>query len=211
MRLRGLTPSRKAVYFEIDDVPICINDSMTILAKKPGSPLIITKSIMRGDDDGTFYESDFVMGGEHARFVGFVIYTDGFYIWHVLENKLIPIRETEGYTFIPNTQMYRIDDINKRRGRLRFKCNKVSFDISRIIYYSKHEMFITIKPMGQSIILGQISFGTGIFTKTGIELAYGQIVNDGIVVMKNYHPMLELIGGECRELEDGDYDKVGIT
>ena len=210
MRLRGLTPSRKAVQFSIDDVPVCINDSMTILARKPGSPLIITKSIVRGDDNGTFYESDFVMGGERASFIGFVVYIDGFYIWHVLEDKFIPLRSTDGYTFVANTQMYRLDDINKRRGKLRFKCNKYSFDINKIIYFRDSEMFITVKPTGAPIILGQINFGTGIFVEN-IEIHYGQVLNDGIVVMKDFHPMLKLTDGEYRELEDSDYDKVGLT
>lgn len=209
MKLRGLTPNRKPVYFCIDDVPVCINDSMTILARKPNSPLIISKSIMRGDDSGDFFESDFVIGSM-GKFIGFVIYTDGFYIWNVFADKIIPIRKTDNYSFVQNTQMYKLDDINQRRGKLRFKCNRYSFDINKIIYYKKSEMFITVKPSGTPIILGQINFGTGIFVDN-IEIHYGQVLNDGIVVLNNYHPMLKLPGGKCRELEDSDYDKVGIT
>lgn len=211
MRLRGLTPTKKSVYFNISDVPICINDSMTILAKQKKSSQILTKSIMRGTDDGLFYESDFVMSKDKNGCVGFIVYIDGFYIWDANNNKLTPLRSTEGYSFVSNTQMYRIDEINKVRGKLRFKCGKVAFGIDRIIYYKDEEMFITVKSIGQPIITEEINFGTGIYIDGNIELSYGQIVNDGMVVMKKYHPMLQLANGEYRELEDSDYDKVGIT
>lgn len=210
MKLRGLTLNRKVVFFSVDDVPVCINDSMTILARKPNSPLIITKTIVRGDDNGDFFESDFVMGGDKAGFTGFVIYTDGFYIWHVAEDKLEPLRSTDRYAFVQNTQMYRLDEINKRRSKIRFRCNRYSFDISKIIYYKNSEMFITVRPSGTPIILGQINFGTGIFVGNA-EIHYGQVLNDGIVVMNDYHPMLQMTDGNCRELEDSDYDKMGIT
>lgn len=210
MRLRGLTPTKKPVYFDINDIPVCINDSMTILAKRKNSPQMLTKSIMRGSDDGMFYESDFVISKEKNGFVGFVVYTDGFYIWNANEESMIPLRSVEGYSFVSNTQMHRIEEINKRRGRLRFKCNKVAFGIDRIIYYKDREMFITIKPMGQTIIIDEVNFGTGIYTN-GIELAYGQVINDGMIIMNQYHPMLKLASGVCRELEDSDYEQVGIT
>lgn len=210
MRLRGLTPTKTPVYFDIKDIPMCINDSITILASKRNSPQILTRSIMRGSDDGTFYESDFVISKEKNGFIGFIVYIDGFYIWDANEDITIPLRSTDGYSFVPNTQMHRIDEINDKRGKLRFKCGKVSFGIDRIIYYKGREMFITIKPMGQTIIIDEVSFGTGIFVKQ-FELAYGQIINDGMIVMEKYHPMLKLANGECRELEESDYDKVGIT
>lgn len=210
MKLRGISNDRKPVYFDIKDVPVLLNDSTVVLTKRFNSPQIIAKSIMRGTDDNLLFESDFVMSITDRRLVGFVVYDDGFYIWDTMNDTLIPLRSVKDYVFVPNTQMYRLTDISGYRSRIRFKCGKRSFDIKRIIYSKGDELFITIMPSGSPIYISDTNFGTGIYVKN-IEVGYGQYVKYGTVVLHDYHPMLKLFDGTYKELEEEDYEELGIT
>lgn len=205
MKLRGLTLDRNVVCFNLSDVPVIINDSMLVLAKRKNSPILLSQSIARGSDDGKFFETDFVMSDSRHGVVGFVVYKDGFYIWDSQENILIPLRNTDGLRFIPNTQMHRVKEMEPFRSKIRFGSEGRRFGIDRIIYYSGSEIFITIKPSGPPIYMSSLKYGTGINVENK-ELLFGQVVDAGIIVMHDNHPMLKVSGGEIRELEVSDYD-----
>lgn len=204
MRLRALTLNREMVYFDIKDVPILINDTMFILASKENSPILLCKSIARGLDDLDIFETDFVMSINDKKVLGFIVYSDGFYIWHT-NGTLEPLRDIKKYEFYPNEQMYLVREMESSRSRIRFGVGTRRFGIDRIIYYDGDEIYISIKQSGPSINRNSVNYGTGVNTDVK-ELLYGQVLNNGEVVMNNYHPMLKLKDGTIRELEVSDYD-----
>lgn len=205
MKLRALTLARDVVEFSASDVPIAINDSMLVLARRPNSPILLTKSVVRGLDDGSLFETDFVLSDSRHGVVGFVIYKDGFYIWDAQTDVVIPLRNTDGLRFIPNTQMHRVREMEPLRSKIRFGSEGRRFSMDRIIYYKDNELFITVKPSGPPITFGSLKYGTGVNVEDK-ELLYGQVVESGKVVLHNYHPMLQMPGGRLRELEESDYD-----
>lgn len=204
MRLRALTLNREMVYFDIKDVPILINDTMFILASKENSPILLCKSITRGLDNLDIFETDFVMSIDDKKVLGFIVYSDGFYIWHT-NGTLEPLRDIKKYEFYPNEQMYLVREMESSRSRIRFGVGTRRFGIDRIIYYDGDEIYISIKQSGPSINRNSVNYGTGVNTDVK-ELLYGQVLNNGEVVMNNYHPMLKLKDGTIRELEVSDYD-----
>lgn len=205
MKLRALTIGRDVVTFSVADVPVAINDTMIVLARKKNSPILLTQSVARGVDSGEFYETDFVLSDDRHGVLGFVVYKDGFYIWDSQEDILIPLRNTDGLRFIPNTQMHRVREMEKYRSKIRFGSGGRRFSMDRIIYYKGDEVFITVKPSGPPINLSSLKYGTGI-NSDNRELLFGQVIEAGKIVMHDYHPMLQLPGGKLRELEVSDYD-----
>lgn len=205
MRLRALTLDRNIFEFSLSDVPVAINDTMLILANRNNSPILIAQSVVRGSDDGELFETDFVLSDSRHGVLGFVVYSDGFYIWDSQENIMIPLRNTDGLKFIPNTQMHRLKEMGKYRSKIRFGSDYRRFGIDRIVYFKEDELYITIKPSGPPISISSLKFGTGVISGNR-ELLYGQVTETGKIVMKNYHPMLKLPGGKVRELEVSDYE-----
>lgn len=210
MKLRGITYNRSAFEFGIEDVPVFINSQAVILARRYNSPILYAQSIARGDDAGLLFETDFVLDRHTSKFLGMVVYTDGFYIWSPLDYSLVPIRETDSYEFVPNTQMHKVRDMQGVRGRIRFGCATRRFNLDKIIYYKDEELLITIKPSGNAIRLDSVLYGTGL-NSDKLELLYGQVIPNGLVVMHEYHPMLKLPNGNIRELEEMDYDDLGSS
>ena len=210
MKLRGLTLDREIIYFDVTDVPVMLNDNMVILAKRKNSPIIVAQSVSRGSDDGKIFETDFVFSDSQPGVIGFVVYTDGFYIWSNQEDVLIPIRNTDGLRFVSNTQMHRVSEMLSRRSRIRFGSGSRRFYMDRIIYYKDDELFITIKSSGPPITLNSLRYGTGVNADVH-ELMYGQVLECGKIIMRDYHPMVELYDGNVRELEVSDYDYLGVA
>ena len=210
MKLRGITLDHEVVYFDISDVPVILNENMIVLTRREGSPIILAQSIARGTDNYEFFETDFVFKDGQIGVVGFVVYVDGFYIWSSQDGSVMPIRNIDGYRFVPNTQMHRISEMNEVRSKIRFGCGGRRFPIDRIIYYRDGELFITIKPCGTVIRLDSINPCTGLNTDRQ-ELMFGQVRPSGKVVLRDYHPMLELTDGTLRDLEESDYDELGVT
>ena len=204
MRLRALSTNRNIVYFNIKDVPILINDNMFILSAKNNSPILLFKSVARGLDDKDIFETDFVMSAETTRVVGFVIYIDGFYIWHT-DGTVEPLRDIDRYMFYPNEQMYLVKEMESYRSRIRFGSGSRRFGIDRIIYYNEDEMYVSIKQSGPPVNRHFVKYGTGVNIESK-ELLFGQVTSTGEIVLNKYHPMLKQADGTIRELEESDYE-----
>lgn len=204
MKFRAVTHNYELIYFTVADGPVAINDKSTILVNRPGSPMILSKSIMRGTDDGVF-ESDFVLRKEDITLVGFVVYIDGFYVWDYKRNNFIPLRDTSKFLFTENTRLYRIDSINKMRRSIRFFGGDRTFRLERIMYSKNGMLYVDVN--GDGVNISDVKLCTGIeYNHT--ELYYGQSVNNGTVEFHDYHPMLKMFNGEYRELEEDDYVNV---
>ena len=203
MRFRAVTHDYKLVYFGVEDAPVALNDKSSILVNRKNSPMIFSKSIMRGTDDGVF-ESDFVTRKEDMALVGFVIYRDGFYVWDYKRDNYIPLRDTSKFIFTENTRLYRIDDINSMRIPIRFIGAGRTFRLNRIMFSKNNMLFIEVKNSRGGVNIDEVRLCTGLEYRHS-ELYFGQPVSDGTIVLHDYHPMVHTINGEYREVEDADY------
>lgn len=205
MILRAQTLKNKTVYFGVEDAPVCINNRQTILCNKPNSPILLTNTIARGTDDKELFEFDFVCSKGDCKFIGYVVYTDGFYIWEPKTEKLTPIRDTSGYTFIENTRAYRIEEINNMRSAIRFNTNGKLFRLSRIMHADAQNIYIELKGCSGPVNIESVKMCTGV-GEGRKELSYGEFLKDGVIELHQYHPMVKLVDGSYRELESEDYE-----
>ena len=208
MIFRAVTIQGKLHYFDIADAPVSINDKYSIFIRKFGSPIVYTKSIVRGTDDKKFCETDFVMNLDN-KFIGYVIYIDGFYVYHAKTGVKERITDSSKYIFVSNTMRYRIDELSEIRSPINFVCDNRMFKLSRIMYANEDELFIDLKQTRKPTYIDEVKLCTGIMTEEG-ELYFGQVLEQGIVVMYNNQPMLKQFNGICRELEMRDYE-LGVT
>ena len=206
MRFRAVTHDHKLIYFGVEDAPVAINDKSSILVNRKNSPMILSKSIVRGTDDGVF-ESDFVTWKKDMTLVGFVVYRDGFYVWDYKRDNYIPLRDTSAFIFTENMRLYRMDDINNMRVPIRFYGGGRTFRLNRIMYSKDNMLFVEVRNNRGGVNIKDVKLCTGLeFGHT--ELYFGQSVNDGTIVLHDYHPMVETFNGEYREVEDSDYVNV---
>jgi hypothetical protein len=204
MILRAQTLQNKTVYFGVEDAPVCINNKQTILCNKPNSPILLTKTIARGTDSKELFEFDFVCSKGDCKFLGYVVYTDGFYIWNPKSQQLTPIRDASGFTFVENTRAYRVDDINAMRSSIRFSSGDRLFRLSRIMYSDRENVYIELKGCSGPVAINSIKMCTGVGADRK-ELSFDQYLPDGVIKLNNYHPMVKLADGTFRELESEDY------
>lgn len=205
MILRAQTLQNKTVYFGVEDAPVCINNRQTILCNKPNSPILLTKTIVRGVFPKEFFEFDFVCRKSDTKFIGYVVYTDGFYIWSPKTQELTPIRDTSDLLFVENTRTYRIDEINALRSSIRFSTGDRLFRLSRIMYSDRKNVYVELKGSTGPVDINSIKMCTGV-GKGRNELSYGQYLKDGVIELHDYHPMVLLADGTYRELESEDYE-----
>lgn len=199
MILRAVNLKDEFVYFQLTDIPVSINDKQTILVCRENSPILKSFTIARGLDDKSLFEFDFVVERETNKFIGFIVYVDGFYAWNTVGNKLIPLWELDNFDIYQNSKSYLLSDIMNVRSPIQFNSNGKTYNLKRIMYGDKNKINVTIKIKGNSIATDSVSLCTGI-KRENTELAFGDKINDGIVTLHNYHPMLN-VNGTFKELE----------
>lgn len=207
MKLRGLSLSGDLVIFDVKDVPARINDKMTVLTGRPNSPIILTHTIVRGLDDESLFESDYVVD-ENGSVIGMVIYSAGFKIWDGKES-ITDLSLYDNISFQANKNAYKISEMESLRDRISFNSNGHQFVLSRIIFCSEGDtLWIGVKSPSSYVSLKDTRYCTGV---RGPEREYyfGQKVKGGIVEMHDYKPMLRLPNGSYEILKEESYADVG--
>lgn len=202
MIFRAITVENKPFYFNITDGPISINDKYTILIRRPGTPLLYSKSIMRGVKSKEFFESDFVLD-RNTKFIGYVIYKDGFYLYNAKTNLCDRIIDSSKYIFAANIMQYKIGDIAEERSPINFVHAGRQFKFNRIMYADDNELYIDLKPTRRPALLEEIQICTG-QDCDGVEYYFGESLKDGVVELHNNQPMVRLFNNTYRELKRGD-------
>ena len=205
MRLRAITKNRQKYYFEIKDCPVYLNDKIVALMNKPGSPLLLANSIARGLDDEDIFEFDYVLDKDSRKFLGYIVYTTEFCIYHVEKGTLVPMRGIDNYTVLSNTVLSDVDKLEEVRSPLRFKCDSNSFGFRRIIYFHNNYLYTDIKHLNSFVDMNNIQFLTGL-KKGRKEIPFGKKVPDGEIVLNDFHPMVKKHNNTFRELEAKDYE-----
>lgn len=204
MILRAQTLNNEMVYFGVEDAPVCLNNRQSILCNRPNSPIINTRTIARGTEDKLMFEFDFVCRKDNNTLIGYVVYTDGFYIYEHNTGKLIPIRDTSNISFVNNEKLYKFDEISNVRTDIRFSNGNRKFRLNRIMYSDRESLYIELKGYTGPVPIESVHMCTGV-GEDRKELFYGQYLRDGVVSLHEYHPMVRLANGEYRELEVSDY------
>lgn len=205
MIFRAVTVENKPFYFNITDAPVSINDKLSILIRRPGTPLLYSKSIMRGVKSKEFFESDFVLSKEN-KFLGYVIYKDGFYVYNANTNLCDRIIDSTKYIFAANIMQYRIGNIANERSPINFVHEGRQFKLNRIMFADDKELYIDLKQTRRPAILDEIKICTG-QDCNGVEFYFGQSLKDGVVELYNNQPMIRMFNNEFREIEKGDYNE----
>lgn len=207
MLLRAITLKREPYPFELKDCPIFINDSIVALTNKPGSPLLQAKTIMRGDDETGVFESDFVFRKDTFKLVGYVVYVDRFYILDYKTYELTPLDENamQTYDFSSNLQSADIVQINKARSYILFRIENITFRINSLIRVVSDKYLYLSRKNTDKLDLSTLAFCTGL-KRNGNDLCFGDLMQDGVIVLHNFKPMVRLHSGRYRDLMEGEYD-----
>lgn len=208
MKLRAITLNSEVLDFDISDAPVNINDKLSILLRRPGSPIFYTKSIARGDDTGTIYETDFVIDKDN-RFKGFVVYKDAFYMYNFREKKLTPIENMDDFTYMTNNARYKLEELSEVRSVINFAYDNHMYKLNRIMYADDRELYVDLKSTRKPVITSEVKLCTGLGLP-GMEFYFGQYLADGQIVLHNLKPMVRMYNGVYREIkEGGDYEQLG--
>ena len=211
MRLRAITVEGKFYYFDFKDCPVDINGKLTVLINKPNSPLLLSRTISRGtavEVDGEWvevFETDFVSLKPSLKFLGFVIYKDGFCIYNRHTGDMTPLRNVENYIIGQNLLQYKLDEIKGIRSCIRLHYNGLLFRLNRIMFAKDNELFIDLKSSRMHIKLDEVNMCTGI-ERGKTEVYYGQALGSAIVELHDFHPMLKLSDGSYREITEEDFE-----
>ena len=111
MILRAVSLKDEFVYFHLTDIPVSINDKQLVLVKYENSPILKSFTVARGLDDKSIFEFDFVVEKKTNKFIGFIVYRDGFYAWNSARNTLIPLWELDDFDVYSNSKSYLLSDI----------------------------------------------------------------------------------------------------
>ena len=204
MRFRGLTLHSRPYEFSIKDCPTQLNDKMTALSNKPGAPLLHTRTLSRVSDDYVVREYDMVYETSTKRFIGFVIYKNGFCVLVKETGEIIPLSELENFSLCGNESISIITELSRSSQTIRWKSGNDTFSIYDMLKIVDNCVFcctLLTKP----IDINSALLCTGL-TKNGIHICFGDIMADGIVTLHNYKPMVKIGKNKYRELLEGEYD-----
>jgi len=180
------------IDFTIADCPILVQSAVVALSAIDNSRLLRYQTIVRGDESSNIFEGDIILNNETNEKLGIVTYKKGF-----------KMQNTEGaLKNIPGRDHIKIEEgnketinllRNKNRSPLRFcalgkvfSIPAISYSLAGQIYFKYNKGFIAIKP-------DQVRHSTG-FNFNGVELAFGDEYNGGVIVLHNLQPAVK-----CRE------------
>lgn len=199
MHLRAVSVSGDFVYFSITDCPVIINERAVILLNRPNSPILQLRSIARGTDDDKMFEGDFVLDCQY-NVVGYVVYNKGFKV-STPKGELIPFKEDFKVLFNATTQLS--NEVKSNKSMLTFVFEDTSFTLHSIVTCDRDVGYLFSKNL-KSIDLSNVKFATG-FKFNGRDLCYGDVMEDGVIVLHELHPMVKTQSG-FRELRSDEYD-----
>lgn len=205
MRIRGTTKTGEKYCFSMSDCPVCINDRVVALVAKSNSPLLLLNSIVRGLDDKDIFEYDYVSCSKTRKFIGYVVYIDGFYAFNPKTKECTPLGELEDFIVLPNNTRTCMTELEELRSPIRLISNGDVFSFKRCIYYDNDVIYTDLAKLTKLANRNSISFLTGL-EKGGKVLPFDKMVSDGVVTLNNYRPMVRLHNGDYREVCDEDYE-----
>lgn len=200
MRLRAVSLKGEFVHFKMSDCPVILSDKTVVLLNRPNSPILQLRSIARGLDDESLFETDFVLDGKD-NLLGYVVYDKGFKIYNPKTNDVEPF--PEDFKVLPNATVNTIPDTKYQNRVIWFVGKDTPFGIQSIVVAEGDTGYVFSKNL-KSIDLSNVKFTTG-YRKNNTEICFGDQLSDGYVVMHDNHPMVKTKQG-FRELRRDEYD-----
>ena len=198
MRLRGITIQGKPYLISLEDCPVIINGSTVALVNKPMSPLLKANSIVLGNEETGLFEGDFIIDSKTHKLIGNIIYDKGFKILLLNNNGIINISEIGPYYTMVNSNKNGLDKLSEVKSELRFKVNDFTFTIDKLVRVD-NGMATIYSQLLRKIPVNNIKICTGIIIDKQ-HVAYGDILQGGIVVCHENMPMIKTLEGSYKEI-----------
>ena len=154
--LKAASVSGSWVQFTLQDLPVPISDSQFILMSKPQSPILLLKTVRRGDTETGLYEGDVISFNNQEWLIcyerGFYAINSHFVIMHF--NNLTDWK-------LVGTNTTKMSDINlKLKSRHMFKYRNCYFRLNDIV--SAVDDKLILKTFADPIDISEISQECGI-------------------------------------------------
>ncbi len=175
LRLRAITRAGEPYLFEPADVPVCIWEDAFILARRPGSPILRTDSVVRVMDDRDVGEGDIVQIDHQEYTVG---YFQGFYYEGIDGSRTSSNLVSQCRVFSVGT---------RSRSRIQFKSSKCAFQMLAFMGWYGNKIITAHDPAPFVPEELQMSVGLGYL---GQKLYYGDLVDGKPVLMWHGRPCI---------------------
>lgn len=205
MRFRGVTLDGEFYEFTLTDCPIQLNDKMMALSNKPKSPLLLSKSLARMTDEGDLAEFDIVYDSSSYKALGFIVYRNEFGIYDHRTDTFTRLRDVNTeFGVLKNRITNYIGSLKGKMQQIRWKSGNVVFSVYEMLRIVNGSIHVTTK-LTKPIDASSIRLCTGL-RKDKMDLCYGDILHDGIIVLHDYHPMIKIGENEFRDFEEDEID-----
>ncbi len=175
LRLRAITRAGEPFLFKPTDVPVCIWEDAFILARRPGTPILRTNSIVRVMDDRDVGEGDVVMIDHQEYTVG---YFQGFYYENGSGTRIPSNLVSQCQVFSVGT---------RSRSRIQFKSSKCAFQMLAFMGWYSGRVITAHDPAPFAPEELQISVGLVYLRQ---KLYYGDLVDGHPVIMWHGRPCI---------------------
>lgn len=203
MLLRAITMTGELFQFEVKDCPVMVNDTTIALINLPNSPLLKAGTIARGDEETGIFEGDMVVD-ENNQLIGYIVYDAGFKVCKDT-GEILPLDVIGKHNVITNSHTTVFNKLGNYYLPVRLKDGDFTFNLLQMVRV-KDGMITVYHKLIKSIYLATTRICSGL-NKNGVEVAFGDMVKDGTIVLHDLHPMVLLDNGNYRELQEGeDYD-----
>ena len=175
--------------FTIADCPILIRDSEVALSGCYSATDVLKYDwIIRGDEETGIFEGDVVVEEETEEVIGYVTYKCGFHV-QGCDGSLKKLKDLSHIKMINGSK--ETISLLKRENRspIRFSADGLCFSIKSIMCKSADSLYVVDSSNVVRVDVDRVRDATG-FIVNGKELAYGDRVQGGKIVMHEGLPML---------------------
>lgn len=193
MILRGITFNGAPYMFNIEECPVLLNENTMALVNKKFSPLIRPSSIVLGNEETGLFEGDYVIDSHSHKLIGNIIYDRGFRILLLDSGRIINVEDADSFYTTVNAKFCNQENIYKYHPDILFKANGMIFTLDKLVCVNGDKLVVYLKLL-EGIYIRDIRLCTGII-KRNIPIAYGDMFDGGIVVLKDNVPMVKTKNG----------------
>lgn len=199
MLLRGTTVDMKPCVFTIEDIPVRITKENVALIGKNNTPLIIADTIVRGPDDGSFFEGDLVLD-KSLNFVGTIVYKKGFKLFDAITKETTDLPDMKDVWIESNLRVNMTSLKEIEVEPVIWVYNEQKIEIRHIITGGDGKI-VTTANINRKVSTKNFKLYSGIRLGSNL-LCFGDTHNAGIVELHNNKPMVRKLNGEYVEIEE---------
>lgn len=130
MKLFARTKTDRLIEIHPKDCPVRVNEEYMILSRKEGSDICYDGSICRVDDSMKLIEYSYVLTKDY-KFLGFVVYKNGFVGYDDRVGIYFPLEDT--FRYLENPNVSKIRRLRSASDPIVFKSEKGTFLLKEIL------------------------------------------------------------------------------